>query len=595
MQGEGISSLHTYNFHEAPLAPSLHSHNRDLAQKPLEPFDGFLAVRKRMAPPPKNDVNGFIWLPIKWLQWLLRNLANVSNGSYRHPTAPPASTLVFPVAQPERLGLAQLSVLRNLYWDPPVGVSIFIVHSHRHVADVFAVNARASGTHMFSLISLFSWRRMFLADVAFSTGPTRGTIGPVGLVIAYQLARFGCKPYLLGTRTKPQIEQEGKADMACYGRAATMWPRTMEILDQLDLADGLLQIGIVTRDSMHFQDRYGVQICNATSLQVRQRWTEEHFTGALSKVGVQPHTRARVEGFSINEASEDGYPITVQSRDLDKDEGVKSTVRSLAGIPFNGERTTNHPDRWACQNEPSEPPALLEKNGGVEGVIQQFAAIEAFEALKPFNLEFLEVDWFTLYVRFSQSPSLFNPFIFLVDFIRVWAKPSLRCFPPSIASFLRETHVTPTARGQRRDWIPCCEPIVEAGAKSYLNLVNTSAVATITPGQRGPAVYLSSVGTGSPIRLHQVVKNEAKFQDPILTRAALGDLGSALNGPGASTHSFSATRIFRFTTLTAATGISATDVRGGSRFGGGRLYFDPEAHAHTMYGVDVSRGAIVVF
>jgi 2-polyprenyl-6-methoxyphenol hydroxylase-like FAD-dependent oxidoreductase len=49
-------------------------------------------------------------------------------------------------------------------------------------------------------------------------------------------------------------EQENKENMARNGRASTIWPRTMEILDQLDLAEGLLQIGITTRDSMHFRE-----------------------------------------------------------------------------------------------------------------------------------------------------------------------------------------------------------------------------------------------------------------------------------------------------------------------------------------------------
>ncbi|KAJ7141764.1 FAD binding domain-containing protein [Mycena crocata] len=507
--------------------------------------------------------------------------------------------------------------------------------------------------------------------------------------------------------------------MACYGRAATMWPRTMEILDQLDLADGLLQIGIVTRDSMHFRE--GKRIAGgylfATrmdkladtvfkfALQVRQRWTEEHFTGALSKEGVQPHMRARVEGFTINEA-EEGYPVTVQARDLDKDEmfsiktkyligadGAKSTVRALAGIPFNGERTTNHfirIDGLVKTDLPSPrslisidskshgqvlwcpldggltrigyvfSQALLEKYGGVEGVTQQVAAIEAVEALKPFTLEFLEVDWYTLYgVGQAIAETFFTQNrIFLAgdachthssgaaqglntgvhDAVNLAWKLALniknvgkRClldsyteerkpsaqnvidndktismlisgkYPPRFAD--RKEH----PRDLLTEWYTDSTIqmfTIGLGVSyptSFLNVENSSAVATITPGQRGPDVYLNCVGTGSPIRLHQVLKNEAKFHivvfvgNPILTRTALGVLSSTLSGPTAFTHAFPVTDVFRFTILTAATGNSATDVLGVSRFGGGGLYFDPAARAHTMYGVDVSSGAIVVF
>jgi phenol 2-monooxygenase len=42
--------------------------------------------------------------------------------------------------------------------------------------------------------------------------------------------------------------------------------------------------------------------------------------------------------------------------------------------------------------------ALLEKYGGVEGVTQEVVANEAIEALKPFEVEFVDIDWFTLYV-----------------------------------------------------------------------------------------------------------------------------------------------------------------------------------------------------
>jgi phenol 2-monooxygenase len=33
-----------------------------------------------------------------------------------------------------------------------------------------------------------------------------------------------------------------------------MWPRTIEMLDQLDLAERLLQIGAVTRNALHFRE-----------------------------------------------------------------------------------------------------------------------------------------------------------------------------------------------------------------------------------------------------------------------------------------------------------------------------------------------------
>lgn len=83
--------------------------------------------------------------------------------------------------------------------------------------------------------------------------------------------------------------------------------------------------------------------------------------------------------------------------------------------------------------------------------------------------------------------------------------------------------------------------------------------------------------------------------NPVVSCPGLRDLSVALSAPAAFTRGFPAKQVFRFTTLTAATGNGTTDVLGVPPFGGGWLYFDPEARAHAMYGVDVARGAVVVF
>ncbi|KAJ7751763.1 FAD binding domain-containing protein [Mycena maculata] len=517
------------------------------------------------------------------------------------------------------------------------------------------------------------------------------------------------------------VEQEAKDDMTCYGRAATMWPRTMEILDQLDLADGLLQVGIVTRDSMHFRDgkRFPGGYLFATrmdklgmptpdtffkfALQVRQRWTEEEFSAALAKEGVQPHLKTRIEGFTINEGAEDGYPVTVQARDLAKDEvfqiktkyligadGARSTVRALAGIPFVGERTTNRfiridalvkTDLPNCRSLNSIDSkshgqilwcpldggftrigyvfsqALIEKYGGLEGVTQEVIANEAIEALKPFKLEFVQIDWFTLYgVGQAIAETFFTQNrVFLagdachthssgaaqglntgihdavnlswklaLNLLSLGKKTLLNSYTeerkPSAQKVIDNDKTISTLmagqyppRFQGRKEHPRCAPwnsdlltewYTDSSTQMFtdsLNVENMSSAATITPGHRGPDVYLSCVGTGTQIRLHQVLKNDAKFHivvfagTPALSSPAIRELNSALNATTAFTHVFPATQVFRFTTLTAATGNSTTDVLGVPPFGGGRLYFDPEARAHAIYGVDVSRGAIIVF
>lgn len=53
--------------------------------------------------------------------------------------------------------------------------------------------------------------------------------------------------------TKLASEQDDKTQSS-YGRASTMWPRTIELLDQLDLAEALIQAGMITRSGLHFHE-----------------------------------------------------------------------------------------------------------------------------------------------------------------------------------------------------------------------------------------------------------------------------------------------------------------------------------------------------
>ena len=66
--------------------------------------------------------------------------------------------------------------------------------------------------------------------------------GPVGLITAYQLARFG------GVSVRI-IEKHPKSVQDTYGRAITLFPRTSEMLDQLDLADDSPQEPFASRET----------------------------------------------------------------------------------------------------------------------------------------------------------------------------------------------------------------------------------------------------------------------------------------------------------------------------------------------------------
>lgn len=63
--------------------------------------------------------------------------------------------------------------------------------------------------------------------------------GPVGLLTAYCLSRYGVSTMV--------VEKHIPTRDIRYGRAAMIMPRTLELLDQLGLADALGQIGFAAR------------------------------------------------------------------------------------------------------------------------------------------------------------------------------------------------------------------------------------------------------------------------------------------------------------------------------------------------------------
>lgn len=70
--------------------------------------------------------------------------------------------------------------------------------------------------------------------------------GPVGLLMAYQLERFGVSVCV--------FEQHEKETQDTYGRAIALFPRTTEQLDQLDLIEPMLQQGFACRSSVTYKE-----------------------------------------------------------------------------------------------------------------------------------------------------------------------------------------------------------------------------------------------------------------------------------------------------------------------------------------------------
>ncbi|PLB54072.1 pentachlorophenol 4-monooxygenase [Aspergillus steynii IBT 23096] len=272
--------------------------------------------------------------------------------------------------------------------------------------------------------------------------------GPVGLLVAYSLARQGVDSLL--------VEQHNKQQQAMYGRATTLYPRTLEMLDQLDLLEELNQIGFIGRNSVTYKDGKRVtsrgwhaifEQMNGTFrdyvLNIRQKYSESVVQGAYERVGGVPYIGWKLEGYTVDEDGDgDEYKVKAQIREVETGrvvnvkskyivgaDGGQSLVRRLANIPFEGDRSdfkwvridgyfeTDMPDAdigFASIESQSHGNVLwvqldhgvkrigfamteeiLAKYGGT--LTEEQARGEAVEAMKPFKLEIKSVEWWTLY------------------------------------------------------------------------------------------------------------------------------------------------------------------------------------------------------
>ncbi|KAF8527620.1 putative 2,4-dichlorophenol 6-monooxygenase [Hysterangium stoloniferum] len=282
--------------------------------------------------------------------------------------------------------------------------------------------------------------------------------GPTGLITSYFLLKAGLNIL--------NIEQHKKEEQAMYGRACMLYGRSLELLDQMGLYDHIVDEGYITVT----YNRYGeeLDIRGWTFLQralatvkshfdfnIRQRVSENGFRRAIASLNSKAmHSPARLLDFSVDAGSE--YPVLaevliagamtqVRSKYLIGADGGRSMVRSLARIPFPGSASgmkwiridaivrSNMPScrRGGVAIESSNhgnvlwtptdngrtrigfvcPDQLYGENG--EGVNGAVVMAEAKKAMYPFSLEFVKLDWWTVYAigqrvaeRFREGPVL---------------------------------------------------------------------------------------------------------------------------------------------------------------------------------------------
>lgn len=271
--------------------------------------------------------------------------------------------------------------------------------------------------------------------------------GPVGLLVHYQLLRLGISSYI--------IDAADKASPAfpMLGRASTLYPRTLEMLDQLDLFDDMAQVGLVGQRAVTFKDGKRVagrgwtlmeQISGTFfnfMLNIRLKYSEDIFRRRIAEYGSTVHAPVRLVELALDENAADDWKATATCSTLDGKtfqvkakyvvgcDGGSSAVRKLAGIPFEGEDKedhwvridgivkTNMPDSrigfaaieskthgnvlWVALDHGATrigyvlTPEMYAKYG--RKMSQEDAVKEAKVAMAPFEVEFETVDWHTVY------------------------------------------------------------------------------------------------------------------------------------------------------------------------------------------------------
>ncbi|KAE9381419.1 hypothetical protein N431DRAFT_392599 [Stipitochalara longipes BDJ] len=272
--------------------------------------------------------------------------------------------------------------------------------------------------------------------------------GPVGLITAFQLAKFG------HARSIAIIEKHSKSSQDQYGRAITLYPRSSEILDQLGLADELAQECFACRNTVSY-DKDGNEVQGRGwyfmenmkdtqwdfALVLRQKYQEEIFRRRLKELGVNLEAPVELIQVHIDESvPRGGYKITAVTKDvltgteetfmckyLVGADGGRSFVRKALNVPFDGSTTedkwvridgmieTNMPKSrvygaiespthgnvlWAALDHGATRIGFAftaERQKAYPEFNEAAAVAEAIESVKPFILKFKQVDWFTVY------------------------------------------------------------------------------------------------------------------------------------------------------------------------------------------------------
>lgn len=271
----------------------------------------------------------------------------------------------------------------------------------------------------------------------------------MGLLLAYHLTKLHHTIYIVDSADK------ASPDFPMYGRASTLFARSLEMLDQLDLYDALAQEGLHScqtftyrnvervhgRGWKIFENPGSLGTYFEETMNLRLKFSEDIIRGKLEELGGEVHAPWKVIGLEVDEDAEDDYKCRVECVDPEGNtrevraryvvgaDGGSGAVRTLAGTPFPGQRKdrhwvrmdgvvkTNIPearngfgsvespthgqvlwlalDRGATRIRYALNDKLFAKYG--RSMTPEQAVYEARAAVAPFELEFERVDWHTVY------------------------------------------------------------------------------------------------------------------------------------------------------------------------------------------------------
>lgn len=168
--------------------------------------------------------------------------------------------------------------------------------------------------------------------------------GPVGLALACELLRHGIRPRIIDRAQQPSI----------HSKALGVQPRTMEVFDQMGIAERFLAVGhpvagLVLNAGEQRLGRIGFEAIESPYpfvTIVPQSQTEQILIGRLEELGVQVERGLEFHG-SLTQTDEfvqvkllrtDGAIETSRTPWLVGCDGSRGAVRTQLGIPFEGQR-----------------------------------------------------------------------------------------------------------------------------------------------------------------------------------------------------------------------------------------------------------------